>query len=97
MRDVKKISPLHVVIDIELSNIIALYFFSIFKISLFGISSFVPPKKTLDELNLEWKNKRFVVTYSRPDTIMLSQRPQAKLLTYSYPYSNFVFSLTNFS
>lgn len=62
MNEVKNIYPLHVVTEMELSNIIALYFFSIFKISERGIYNFVSPKKIFDELKREWKNNRFVVT-----------------------------------
>ena len=57
--EVKNISPLIVEIVIELSKIIALYFFKIFLMSFFGISRRVLPKKIFAELKCEWKNVNF--------------------------------------
>ena len=60
-KEVRKTSPWMVVIDMELSNTIALYRFSIFLMSFLGICMKVYPKKTLDGLNLEWKQSRLLV------------------------------------
>lgn len=79
-KDVRKTSPLMVVMDIELSKTIALNRFSTFLISFFGICMKVYPKNTLLGLNLEWKQRRLLVMYSLPCRMILSLSPQEKLL-----------------
>ncbi len=74
--DVRKTYPWTVVTDIELSNTIALYLFSIFLMSLRGICIKVYPKNTLFGLNLEWKHSLLFVMYSLPVRMILSLRPQ---------------------
>jgi hypothetical protein len=81
---VKKTSPLTVVTEMELSKTIALSLFSIFLISFRGICMKVSPKNTLLGLNLEWKHKRLLVIYNRPVRMILSLRPQEKLLKKRY-------------
>lgn len=69
-----------VVIDIELSNTMALYLFSSFLMSFLGICIKVSPKKTLDGLNLEWKHSRLFVMYNLPVKMILSLNPQENVL-----------------
>jgi hypothetical protein len=52
-KDVRKTSPLTVVIEIELSKTIAFVLFYTFRISFFGICIKVSPKKTVLGLNFE--------------------------------------------
>lgn len=54
-KEVKKSSPLGVLIEIELSNMKALTFFSTFNISEPGIFNLVSPKNKLLELKLDLK------------------------------------------
>ena len=67
----------------ELSKNIPFFFFYNFMISFLGIYINVPPKNTLSALNLEWKHKRSVVTYSFPCNIILSAKAHVKVFSSS--------------
>lgn len=96
-KDVRKTSPLMVVIDMELSKTIALNRFSIFSMSFFGICMKVYPKNTLLGLNLEWKQRRLFVIYSLPCRMILSLMPQEKLLYIFSSDNRVILDIRNYS
>ena len=95
-KEVKKTSPLTVVMEMELSNMIAFNRFSIFFMSFLGIWRKVSPKKMLLGLKLEWKQILLFVIYTRPLKRILSLKAQEKLLTNCSSGKKFIFDCRNY-